>query len=98
MEAFPVPDVHGSPLLQQAQWVIDMAFEQNKIFRQQIFNLSCLLRERERTTNGDSELCDRLQDKMASLREAAEKNHLTFHGNINFSYCTHDICREIHAP
>lgn len=98
MDAFPVPDVHGSSLLQQAQWVIDMAFEQNRILRGQVFEMTMHLRSLDKKGHGDSELCDRLQDKLAALRQAAEKNHLTFHGSISFMHCSHEICREIHAP
>lgn len=98
MDAFPSSDVHGSPLLQQAQWVIDMAFEQNRFLRQQVLQFTSMLREQEIMTNGDSELCDRLQDKMATIRAAAEKNHLAFHGSLSFAHCAHDICREICAP
>lgn len=98
MDAFPVPDVHGYPLLQQAQWVIDMAFEQNKILRKQVFELTMHLRSLDKKVSGDSDLCDRLQDKMGALRQAAEKNHLSFHGSVSFMHCPHDICREIHAP
>lgn len=68
--------------LQRAEWVIDMAFEQNRAMKHTLLSVNEPRDEETKKT-------------MHLLKEYAEKNHRDFHGNIHFANCHHDICREI---
>lgn len=93
MDVLPGPDPAAlSAALQRAQWVIDMAFEQNSRLRAAIDSMNAYTSTTAHRNNVNNVLLDCLQDEVSGLISAAEKEHDDCHGTINILACTHAIC------